>query len=112
MSQVATLIGPEDHGRQMTLAEFDHADVRGGHLYELSRGVITVSDVPKKKHMKQANYIRRKLDVYADAHPAVVNAVNSGNDCKILAEGFESERHPDLAVYKTESPDTPDVWSV
>jgi hypothetical protein len=46
MSTTATLIGPEDQGRRMSLAEFDHAEVRDGYLYELGRGVITVSDVP------------------------------------------------------------------
>ena len=112
MSRIATIVGPEDHGRPMSLAEFDHVEVRAGYLYELSRGVITVSDVPKKKHMKQANFVRRKLDAFLDAHPGVANIVNTGTDCKILAEGFDSERHPDLAVYKTEAPDTDDIWSV
>ena len=38
-------VGPKDHGRRMSLADFDHAEVQEGHLYELGRGVIIVSDV-------------------------------------------------------------------
>ena len=35
--------------------------------------------------------------------------IGSGGECKILAEAFESERHPDIFVYKT---DPPDIWSI
>jgi Uma2 family endonuclease len=112
MSRTAVIVGPEDHGRRMSLAEFDHAEVREGYLYELSRGVITVSDVPKKKHMKQVFAITHRLHLYAAANPEVVRMIGSGSECKILAEGYESERHPDILVYRTEAPDAEDVWSV
>ena len=38
-------IGPQDEGRPMSLAEFEPAQVEEGYIYELSRGIITVSDV-------------------------------------------------------------------
>jgi Uma2 family endonuclease len=112
MSRTATIVGPEDHGRRMTLEEFDHAEVRGGYLYELSRGVITVSDVPGRKHLQQVHAINRQLYLYQAAHPEVIRTIGGGSDCKILAEAFESERHPDIFVYKTQSPDSDDIWSV
>ncbi len=40
-------IGPADHGPRMSLADFDHAEVQGGYIYELGRGTIIASDVPK-----------------------------------------------------------------
>jgi Uma2 family endonuclease len=37
----------------------------------------------------------------------------SGSDCKILIDSTQSERHPDLAVYKTPPPSRDaGVWSV
>jgi len=95
----------------MSLEDFDRAEAREGHLYELSRGVIIVSDVPGKKHFKQVDAIKQQLYVYKAAHPEIVKLVGGGGECKILAEGFESERHPDVAVYKTDTPDSGDIWS-
>jgi Uma2 family endonuclease len=112
MSQTATLVGPQDHGRKMSLEEFDRAEVRGGYQYELSRGVITVGDVPGKKHFKQVHAINQQLYLYQAAHPEVIRVIGGGGDFKILAEGFESERHPDIFIYKTDAPDSDDIWSI
>lgn len=96
----------------MSLENFDKAEVVEGHLYELSRGVITVSDVPGKKHFKQVHAINQQLYLYQAANPEVVRMIGSGGEFKILAEGFESERHADIFVYKTEAPDSSDIWSI
>jgi Uma2 family endonuclease len=75
--------------------------------------VITVSDVPKKRHFRQVDSIKQQLYVYKAAHPEVVRMIGTGSECKILAEGFESERHPDVAVYKTDPiAEDDDLWSV
>jgi Uma2 family endonuclease len=112
MSRTATLIGPNDNGRRMALAEFDRAEVVEGHHYELSRGVISVSDVPGKKHLRQVHAINRQLYLYQAARPEVIKLIAGGGDCKILAEGFESERHADIFVYKTDMPEADDLWAV
>ena len=62
MAQTAVMIGPAEHGKAMSLADFDHAEVLDGYLYELGRGVITVSDVPKPRHFAQVNGLRRQLE--------------------------------------------------
>ena len=36
------IIGPEDHGRRMSLDDFDRAIARPGYLYELGKGAIEV----------------------------------------------------------------------
>jgi Uma2 family endonuclease len=96
----------------MSLAEFEHAEVEEGRLYELSRGVITESDVPNPPHLAQVIAIRRQLNAYDLEHPGRIYAVASGSECKILVTGLESERHPDLAVYKTPPhSDVEDVWA-
>jgi Uma2 family endonuclease len=107
-----TVIGPEDHGRAMTLAEFDRAEGRPGYRYELGRGVVTVVDVPDPKHLAQLTAIRRQLAAYDLAHPGRIHTLGAGGECKILVPGLESERHPDLAVYKTPPPEGENVWAV
>ncbi len=111
MSTIATTIGPRDHGRRMSLEEFDRAEGAEGRLYELSRGVITVVEVPNPKHFAQVNALRMQLSAYMLAKPGACYAIASGSECKIVVEGLDSERHPDLAFYKKPPPDEEDVWA-
>src|SRR5207302_4967172 len=99
MLKAAIKVGPADHGRKMSLADFDHAEVQEGYLYELGRGIIVVSDVPKKRHLAQVLQTRKILSAYELANPDRIYAICGGSDCKLLIGGYESERHPDLAVY-------------
>jgi Uma2 family endonuclease len=95
----------------MSLADFDHAEVQDGYLYELGRGRIVVSDVPGPSHLHLITAMRRQLAVFDVAHPGKIHDIPGGSDCKIMAEGFESERHPDLAVYLTPPTEEGDhVW--
>jgi Uma2 family endonuclease len=106
-----TIIGPSDHGRRMSLDEFDRAESREGYLYELSRGVITVVDVPTLRHLAQVNAVQRQVRVYDAANPGRIHTLAGGSDCKILIAGLGSERHPDLAIYLTPPPEEgEDVW--
>lgn len=110
MSRTTTIIGPNDHGRPMTLDEFDLAEGVEGRLYELGRGVIVVTDVPGPSHFAQVEAMRRQLYRYDAAHPEVIHGTAAGSDAKILVDEDQSERHPDLLIYKTPPPDA-DVWS-
>src|SRR5207244_13385943 len=78
MLKAAIKVGPTDHGRRMSLADFDHAEVQEGYLYELGRGVIVVSDVPKKRHLYQVLQIRETLSAYRHANPNRIYAICSG----------------------------------
>jgi Uma2 family endonuclease len=111
MLKAAIKVGPADHGRQMSLADFDHAEVQEGYLYELGRGVIVVSDVPKRRHLAQVLETRTQLIAYQLANPNRIYAICSGSECKLLVGRYQSERHPDLAVYKTLPPEGEDFWS-
>jgi Uma2 family endonuclease len=113
MLKAAIKIGPADHGRRMSLAEFEHAEVQEGYLYELGREIIVVSDVPKKRHLLQVLEIRKILTAYQLANPNRSDAICAGSECKLLIVRYESERHPDLIIYKKPPPDEgPDFWSV
>ena len=111
MYTTATTIGPRDHGRRMRLAEFDRAEGVEGRLFELSRGVVTVVEVPNPKHFAQVNALRMQLSAYMLSKPGACYAIASGGECKIVVEGLDSERHPDLAVYKEPPSDEEDVWA-
>jgi Uma2 family endonuclease len=112
MPKTAVKIGPQDHGRHMSLEEFDHAEVQEGYLYELARRVIVVSDVPNFRHLVQVKEIRRQLNAYDLAHPGRIYFIAAGSDCKILVSELESERHPDVALYRKLPPSpTGNFWA-
>jgi hypothetical protein len=46
MASQTIRVGPADHGRLMTLADFGFAEGCEGHLHELGRGVVSVTQVP------------------------------------------------------------------
>jgi Uma2 family endonuclease len=113
MTTQAIKIGPADHGWRMSLADFEHAEVQEGRLYELGRGVIVVSDVPHPRPLMQLNAIRRQLHAYDLQNLGQIQIIGSVSNCKILVADLESERHPDLAIYKTPLPSgEEDVWAV
>jgi Uma2 family endonuclease len=104
MGKLMTKIGPADKGRRMSLDEFEHADVVDGHLYELSRGVVPVVEVPKRLHLAQVSAVRRQFSLYEAMNPELIHAIAAGSECKLLIDDLDSERHSDLAVYLTPPP--------
>ena len=100
-TQRAIKIGPRNHGRRMSLAAFEFAKTEEGYLYELSRGIITVSEVANFYHACVVALVRDFLVAHRLAHPDVIKLILTGMDCKLLIPEWESERHPDIAVYLT-----------
>ncbi|MCI0740924.1 MAG: Uma2 family endonuclease, partial [Gemmataceae bacterium] len=43
-------------------------------------------------------------------HPEQIQIVLGAMECKLLVGEFESERHPDLAIYKKKPPRQEDFW--
>jgi hypothetical protein len=105
-------VGPEDHGRRMSLDRFDRAIAREGYRYELNKGVVEVSDVPDPRHLAQLQALRNQLIVYQEAHPEIVHSITGSNESKVLLAEDQSERHPDLSVYLAPPPEVDDVWSL
>jgi Uma2 family endonuclease len=105
-------IGPADHGRRMSLADFDIVDGQEGYRYELNKGVIEVTNIPHRRHFVQLVAIRNQLIVYQESSPGIIQAVGEGSDTKVLIESEQSERHPDIAVYTSPMPDVDEIWSI
>lgn len=114
MSKTLVRIGPADHGRPMSLEDFEHAEGQEGYRYELSRGIITVVEVPKGRHALQLIAARRELSDYEYLHPGRIVGVLGGGECKLLIGELESERHPDVAIFLSPSPDPDarDFWAL
>jgi len=113
MSKTITKVGPADHGRRMSLDDFEEAEGEHGHLYELSRGVVTVVEIPHPLHFRLVDAIDRQLRAYQHENPRQIVAIGGGAECKLLIEGLQSERHPNLAVYKTaqsEGETSGEIW--
>src|SRR5689334_15421682 len=103
-------IGPEDDGRAMTLVDFDRAEVKEGYVYELGRGTIEVSNVPKINHGKQVQEIRDQFVKYRLEHEGAIEYISGGSDAKLMIASSESERHPDVLVYRSPEPQASDPW--
>jgi Uma2 family endonuclease len=113
MSTATTTVGPKDDGRRMRLEDFDRAEGQKGHLYELSRGTVVVSDVPRPSHGKIVGNVHELATLYKHQHPKKIYGIYGGGECKILLWDLQSERHPDLSIYTTPPPcDDASVWSI
>jgi Uma2 family endonuclease len=108
---MGTTVGPQDNGRRMSLDNFDLAEAQEGYNYELSRGVVVVSDIPGRPHLAQVNATRRQFAAYDLANPGKIDTIANGSECKLLLPPFESERHPDLAIYKHPPLSNENLWA-
>ena len=101
LAKTSTKIGPRHHGRKMSLKAFEFAKTEEGYLYELSRGYVIVSEVANYFHAMQITAILEHLWAFKIAHPDVIHAILGTMECKLPIPYWNSERHPDIAVYLT-----------
>lgn len=94
-------IGPRDHGRKMTLKKYEFAQTSEGYLYELARGYIVVSEVPNYPHAAMVSFLRDLLGAYRLKNAGIIHMTLDGSSNKLVIPAWESERHPDIAVYLT-----------
>ena len=106
------VMGPDDNGRRMSLAEFDGIDGQEGYLYESNKGIVEVTDTPHRRHFVQQMAIRNQLVIYQEQHAGIIHAIGTPDSTKVLIETEQSERHPDIAVYTTAMPDVDEIWSI
>jgi hypothetical protein len=94
-----TKIGPQHQGHKMSLRAFEFAEVEEGYRCELARGYVIVSEVANFFHGSQVDVIQSYLQVFRVNHSGIVYRIFDGMSCKLLMKEWESERHPDLAIY-------------
>jgi Uma2 family endonuclease len=97
-------IGPADHGRMMTLDEFEEADFEEGYRYELARGVLEVSEIPGELHAVIVWAILRAIAGYDREHPRTIHRAGGGSEYRFRLPAMQSGRHPDVAVTLRNTP--------
>lgn len=105
-------IGPADRGRAMSLLDFAEAEGAPGYLYELARGVIEVVEIPGYRHGQILHNLDLQVFGWETAHAGVVHYHASGDRCALRLPGMKSERHPDMALYLSPSPDPVSPWEL
>jgi Uma2 family endonuclease len=103
-SKAKPKIGPRQHGRRMSLKAFEFAEVEEGYLYELARGYIVVSEVPSYAHAVIEAFIRNCFVRHQLDNPDAIHLILHGSSNKLVVPDWESERHPDIAVYLSAPP--------
>jgi Uma2 family endonuclease len=113
MATAATprLVGPQDHGQRMTLEEFIDAEFEEGFLYELSGGVVEVTEVPGPNHGRIVLRLARLFFRYNEQHPGVIDYQAGCGECRLRLPGMSSDRHPDQAIYLDPQPPGPAPWT-
>ena len=104
------VIGPADHGRAMSLGDFERSKESDGYVYELIDGVLCVSPIPDPLHDYWTTRVRDALLAYAAAHPSHLNYIPA--ECEVVIPGRpgETRPNPDVAGYRA-FPDTlPRRW--
>ncbi|HWE38186.1 MAG TPA: Uma2 family endonuclease [Isosphaeraceae bacterium] len=106
----AIRLGPADHGRRLSLADFIDAEAEDGLLYELARGVVVVTEVPGVNHGRTVRRLARLFILYDEEHPGIIRYAAGGGECRLRLPGMQSDRHPDQAVYLNPPPSGPRPW--
>jgi Uma2 family endonuclease len=92
-------LGPLDHGRRLTLDEFDAAEWKPGSRYEIIDGRLYVSAEPDPPENVIENWLLRKLFVYQGATPGVLNYVTNKARVFVHARRSATVPEPDMAAY-------------
>ena len=104
-------IGPADHGRAMSYDDFIAAERAEGWLYELSRGIVDVTEVPGLPHGMIVDRVTTLFVMYRASHPGIIHYRAGGGECRIRLPWMASDRHPDQAVYLIRDPKGPGLWA-
>jgi Uma2 family endonuclease len=94
----------------MSFDDFQRAESVEGYRYELSRGVIEVTDIPGRVHALVVHAINRQFAKYVASHGESIEYFGGGSEAKTEMPAMESERHPDLSIYLTPMPEDEYPW--
>jgi Uma2 family endonuclease len=98
--QTRVYLTPKDHGRPLTLEEFQHAGSRGGYHYELIDGRLEVSPLPDFPHDDLCELIKHLLRRYAEQHPDVLRHVKGTVRVFVPGRRATTAPEPDVAAYR------------
>jgi Uma2 family endonuclease len=110
MSTIVKL-SASDHGRPMSLDQFEAADYEEGFQYELIDGRVAVSPQANFSQHWLERWLVRKLDRYADSRPDIVGFV--ANKARVFVPDRDdvTAPEPDIALYH-EQPEAEEVAKI
>ncbi len=97
-------LGPADHGRTMTLEEFQDAEESEGYRYELARGVLEVTFVPGEPHGLIVCWFYDAISEYRRRHPGVIHRYGGASEYRLWLPIMVSGRNPDVALSLANTP--------
>jgi Uma2 family endonuclease len=89
-----------DHGRRVSLGEFEHATGEEGYQYELIDGRIDVSHLPELPHENIENWIHQLLLMYCWQKPKIINYVSTASRVYVHDRPLATCPEPDIAAYR------------
>ena len=95
-----TKINEADHGRPMTLEEFQTGEYEEGFQYELIDGRLYVSPQPNAPQGLVECWIHGVLQRYASAHPKILNFVYNKARVFVPDRPGVTNPEPDVAAYR------------
>lgn len=100
-------LGPLDHGRRLTLDDYESADYEPGFKYEIIDGRLAVAPIANLTENILERWLDQKLSEYAAVHPEVVNYVTTKPRVFIHSRPKSTIPEPDVACYQDFPEDIP-----
>lgn len=104
---VALKLGPHDHGRELTLEEFESASYDPGPKYEIIDGRLYVSPAPNIPENRYESWLVKKLLTYSELHPEVINYVTWKGRVLVHERPKTTIPEPDIIAYRDFPKDAP-----
>ncbi|MEO6807685.1 MAG: Uma2 family endonuclease, partial [Isosphaeraceae bacterium] len=99
MATITARLSPADRGRPLTMDEYLDADYVEGYRYELARGVLEVTKIPKEfPHGMIVWFFQLRLGVYHQEHPGTIARFGGADAYHLMLPTMTSGRNPDVAV--------------
>lgn len=99
MSALRLKLGPADHGRPLSLDDYEAADFEPGHRYEIIDGEVYVSPEANFPEHRLERWLDRKLTRYAEDRPEVINFVAIKSRVFVHGRKKATVPEPDLAAF-------------
>ena len=100
MATVQLKLGPTDHGRALTLDDFDDAEFAPGHRYEIIDGRLYVSEEPDPTENALELWLFEKLWDYSRSNASVLNRVTNKGRVFVHARTNATVPEPDIAAFE------------
>lgn len=99
MASVLLKLGPADHGRPLTLDDFDSAEFEPGFKYEIIDGRLYVSEEPDPTENELELWLFEKLWDYSRSKGSVLNRVTNKGRVFVHGRSEDTVPEPDIAAY-------------